>query len=113
LTDDVLKAFASKAGNVTSVDFAPRRRHAYVTYRDEASAQKAISTINGQTLEDRAVRVESSKPPKPESSPAAAGAGAARSSEPAERKIVKNRIVVRGLPETFNSAALEVAFSSE
>lgn len=116
---------ALAAGVAAGAEVSVRRSYAYVKFATVEQANAAVSSLNGKTVGDREIVVELSKPAadrppreprerKPRA-PRAAGAaaatgGAAASSEP--RAVYPDRIVVRGLPDTFTAESLKTSFET-
>ncbi len=67
-TDEGLRAFFSEAGDVSDAEIVIDRAtgrskgFAFVTMATEEGAQKAISMLNGQALDNRALRIDFAKP---------------------------------------------------
>lgn len=70
-TEDSLKAHFAKAGTVTSVKIITDRESGrskgfgFVEMDSDANAEKAISQLDGQEFEGRAIRVTEAKPQEP------------------------------------------------
>ena len=67
-TDDGLRAFFSEAGDVSDAEIVIDRAtgrskgFAFVTMATDEGAQKAINILNGQPLDNRALRIDFAKP---------------------------------------------------
>ncbi len=67
-TDDGLRAFFSEAGDVSEAEIVIDRAtgrskgFAFVTMATDEAAQKAINVLNGQPLDNRALRIDFAKP---------------------------------------------------
>ena len=67
-TDEGLREFFAKAGDVTEAEIVIDRAtgrskgFAFVTMGSDAAAQKAIEILNGQSLDNRALRIDFAKP---------------------------------------------------
>lgn len=67
-TDEGLRAFFSEAGDVSDAEIVIDRAtgrskgFAFVTMATDEAAQKAISELNGQLLDNRALRIDFAKP---------------------------------------------------
>ena len=84
-TDDSLKAFFSQAGTVTSArvitDRATGRSKGFgfVEMSSDAEAQAAVSQLNGQQLDGRAIVVNEARPMEPRDSSRGGFGGGQRS----------------------------------
>lgn len=73
ITDEELKETFAQAGNVVSAaiikfrDSGRSKGFGFVEMEDEAGAQKAIDTFNGQDYKGRKMVVSEARPPKPRS----------------------------------------------
>jgi len=73
VTDEELKDVFAQAGNVVSAsiikfrDSGRSKGFGFVEMEDEAGAQKAIDTFNGQDYKGRKMVVSEARPPKPRS----------------------------------------------
>lgn len=71
VTDEELKDVFTQAGNVVSAsiikfrDSGRSKGFGFVEMEDEAGAQKAIDTFNGQDYKSRKMVVSEARPPKP------------------------------------------------
>ena len=67
-TDEGLRAFFSEAGDVTEAEIVIDRAtgrskgFAFVTMATDEAAQNAINNLNGQSLDNRALRIDFAKP---------------------------------------------------
>ena len=67
-TDEGLREFFGEAGEVTEAEIVIDRAtgrskgFAFVTMGSDAAAQKAIEILNGQSLDNRALRIDFAKP---------------------------------------------------
>jgi RNA recognition motif-containing protein len=83
-TEEDLKAFFSEVAEVSRVTVIrdkftnQSRGFAFVELDDPALAAKAISTLNGRTLKDRAVKVNEARPQEPRSGGGGGGGGGRR-----------------------------------
>ncbi len=84
VTDEELKETFSQAGNVVSAtiikfrDSGRSKGFGFVEMEDEAGAQKAIDTFNGQDYKGRKMVVSEARPPRPRNEYGGGGDGGRR-----------------------------------
>lgn len=115
VSEDAIKAFASKAGSVVSVTPAESKKFAYVQYSSEAVAASAVSQLNGQGFAGvESAIVELSKAPRerkvrePRAPKAASSPAAASSEEEGPRGESNTRVVFRNIPREFEVEVRDV-----
>jgi RNA recognition motif-containing protein len=80
-TEDSLKSHFAKAGSVTSVkiitdrDTGRSKGFGFVEMDSDSSAEKAISQLDGQEFDGRAIRVTEAKPQEPRENRGPRGGG--------------------------------------
>jgi RNA recognition motif-containing protein len=79
--DDSLKAAFESFGNVVEAkvilerDTGRSRGFGFVTFEDDASAQEAVSSMDGQNLDGRTIRVNEAQEKRPRSGGGGGGGG--------------------------------------